>query len=194
VPFALYEYDAAFGEFFSETIRRLARSRSPMLSQMHFATLTGTLGSRVRTREGMDVVLEPGETSAEITNDLRAVRDGNFVPLYSELDKASEEMAKGIVGLLVQTMDAVTEGTGNQVDAGGQPFSFEVFYAALEKIDFSVDENDQLVMPSLFVHPNTAAQIEALPPPTPEQEAKMAELLERKREEALARRRRRRLS
>ncbi len=194
MPFALYEYDAAYGQFFSETVRLLARGRSPILSQMNVETMPGTLGSRVRTREGMDVMLEPAETSAEITNDLRAVRTADYERLYSELDSASEQMAKGLVGVLVRTMDAVTEGTGNQIDAGGDPLGFEVIYAALEKIDFSLDADDELVMPSIVVHPETAKKIESLPPPTPEQEAKMAALLDRKREEARARRRRRRLS
>lgn len=194
MPFALYEYDAAYGEFFSQAVRLLARERSPMLSQMHFETMYGTLGSRVRTREGMDVVLEPAETSTEITNDLRAVRAGDYERLYSELDSASEQMAKGLVGVLVRTIDAVTEGTGNQIDAGGDPLGFDVIYAALEKIEFSLDPDDELVMPSIVVHPETAKKIESLPPPTPEQEAKMASLLDRKREEARARRRRRRLS
>jgi hypothetical protein len=194
VPFALYEYDAAYVEFFDETVRNLARARSPILSQMQYAKTSGPLGSRVRTRAGMDVILDPGEISTEVTMDLKAVRAGDTDALFAELDSASEERAKGLVGLFVQTMHAVTEGTGNVADAGGQALGFDVIYDMLERIDFSVDANDELVMPSLFVHPDTAAKLQALPPLTPDQESKLAELKERKREEALARRRRRRLS
>ncbi len=64
----------------------------------------------------------------------------------------------------------------------------------LEKVEVSVDENDELVMASLLVHPNQAEKLQELGPLTPEQERRMAELKQRKREEALARRRPRRLS
>ncbi len=194
MPFALYEYDFAYAAFFSAATRALARAQSPMLSQVHFGELSGPLGSRVRTREGMDVVLEPGEAISEVTNDLSAVRTGNYEELYVELEKASDAMAQSVVGLLVQNMAKVTDATGNVVDAGGRPPSFELLYDALEKIDFTVDENDELVMPALYMHPDTAKKWEALPPLTPEQEAKLDDLKIRKREEALARRRRRRLS
>ncbi len=194
MPFALYEYDAAFTAVFDETVGILARGRSPMLSQIRFAKTSGPLGSRVRTRDGMDVELEPGETTAEITTDLRAVRAGDYTALYCDFDKASEDMAKGLVGLLVQSMSAVTEATGNVTDVGGRPLSFEVIYEMLEKMEFSLDENDELVLPAIFVNPDTAKKFESLPPATPQQEEKMDALKERKRQEALARRRRRRLS
>jgi len=194
VAFALYEYDAAYRLFFGETVRTLARARSPLLAQMQFTEISGTIGSRVRTREGMDVVLEPGKTSAEVSNDLTAIRAGDYEQLYVELDQAADAMAEGLVGFFVETMDKVTEGTGNVVDAGGQKLSFELIYETLDRIELSIDEDGELVMPSLVMHPDQAEKLQELGPLTPEQEAMLAELKERKREEALARRRRRRLS
>jgi len=194
VPFALYEYDAAFSRFFGDTVRSLARARSPLLSEMHFEEVGGTLGSRVRSREGMDVELEPGGVGMEVTADFNAVRAGDFAVLYGEIDKAANQLAEGLVGFLVEGLSKVTEGTGNVVDAGGQKLSFELMYEMLEKVEFSVDEHDELVMPSLLMHPNQAKKLQELEPLTPEQERRMAELKERKRKEALARRRRRRLS
>jgi hypothetical protein len=120
MPFALYEYDSAYHLFFAETVRTLAQERSPLLAGMETMETSGTVGSRVRTRDGMDVTLAPGKTSTEITNDLGAVRTGDYESLYVELDKASDSMAKELVGLFVETMNKITEGTGNIVDAGGQ--------------------------------------------------------------------------
>ncbi len=194
MPFALHEYDAAFSRFFGETVRALARARSPLLSQMQFVEASGTLGSRVRSRDGMDVELEPAGVGMEVTGDLTAVRAGDFDVLYGEIDKAADQLAEGLVGSLVETMNKVTEGTGNVIDAGGQEVSFELIYGMLERIDFSVNENGELVMPSLVMHPDQLEKLQELEPPTPEQELRMVELKQRKREEALARRRRRRLS
>jgi hypothetical protein len=103
-------------------------------------------------------------------------------------------VAEQLMGYFVETMGKVTEGTGNVVDAGGKPLSFELIYDALDKVELSVDENDELVMPELMMHPDQAQKLQELPPLTPEQQQKLDELKERKREEALARRRRRRLS
>ncbi|MEJ7656272.1 MAG: hypothetical protein WKF33_04500 [Thermoleophilaceae bacterium] len=194
MAFALYEYDAAYRLFFGETVRTIAQARSPLLAQMQFIEISGTVGSRVRTREGMDVSLESGEISTEVSNDLTAIRAGDYEQLYVELDQAADAMAEELVGHFVQTMDKVTEGTGNVVDAGGQKLSFDLIYEALDRIELSVDEDGQLVMPSFLMHPDQAEKLRELEPLTPEQEAKLADLKERKREEALARRRRRRLS
>lgn len=61
MPFALHEYDAAFSRFFSQTMRVLAQAHSPLLAQMRFIEMPGTLGSRVRDRQGMDIVLDPAK-------------------------------------------------------------------------------------------------------------------------------------
>jgi hypothetical protein len=52
VPFALYEYDDAFSRFFGQTVRALARARSPLLSEMQVVEVSGTLGTRIQSREG----------------------------------------------------------------------------------------------------------------------------------------------
>lgn len=194
MPFALYEYDAAFGRFFSQTMRVLAQAYSPLLAEMRFIEMPGTVGSRVRDRQGMDIVLDPGKISTEVTSDLKAVRAGDYERLYEAMHESADSMAEQLVGYFVEGMGKVTEGTGNVTDAGGRPFGFDVLYETLEKLEFSVDENDELVMPSLVMHPTQAEKLRDLPPLTDEQQRKLDKLKERKRKEALARRRRRRLS
>ena len=194
MPFALHEYDAAFGRFFSQTMRVLAQASSPLLGQMPFVEMPGTVGSRVRDRQGMDIVLDPGKTSTEVTSDLKAVRDADYEQLYQAMFESADAMAEQLVGYFVESIGKVTEGTGNVVDAGGRPFGFEVLYETLEKLEFSVDEKGELVMPSLVMNPADAEKLRDLPPLTDEQQRMLDDLKERKREEALARRRRRRLS
>lgn len=194
VPFALHEYDAAFSQFFGQTVRALALARSPLLNETQFMEVSGTLGSRVRTREGVDVELEPGGVDMEVTADLKAVRAGDFAVLHGEMNKAADRLAEGLAAFFVEGMSKVTEGTGNVIDAGGQELGFELIYEMLEKVDFSLDENDELVMPSLLMHPDQAEKLQELGPLTVEQERRMDELKQRKRDEALARRRPRRLS
>jgi hypothetical protein len=122
------------------------------------------------------------------------VRDGDYERLYEAMFESADAMAEQLVGYFVESMGKVTEGTGNVIDAGGRPFGFEVLYETLETLEFSVDESDELVMPSLVMNPADADNLRDVPPLTDEQQRILDELKERKREEALARRRRRRLS
>lgn len=69
------EYDAAFTDFFGQTLQALARARSPILAQIKTVETSGTVGSRIRDRDGMDIELVPGKTSTEMAADLNAVRD-----------------------------------------------------------------------------------------------------------------------
>lgn len=192
MPFALPEYDRAFTRFVSNTVRELAVARSPVLSQMQFTTMPSTVGSRVRDLEGLDVELEPEKVGFDMVMSVEAVRSGDYSEFHVDIDRAADMLAKDLMRVWVGTMNRITEATGNVVDAGGK-LTFDVLYEMLDQVEYSVDENDQLIMPSLVMHPETAKRLEALGPLTPEQEQKLAELRERKRGEALARRRRRRL-
>ena len=176
--FALPEYDRAFAAFVHESVRELARARDPLLAQMKFAPTSGPLGSSIRDREGEEVEIPPGEVSYEIGASWAAIAAGDFDALYIALDEAAESLAKSLVGLWVGTMERITDATGNVVDAGGQ-FTFEVLYEALEGLEYTLDENDELVMPTLVMHPDDAKQLQELGPPTDEQNQKLAALRER---------------
>lgn len=194
MPFAAYEYDRAFSEFFSQSMLVLAQAMSPLLAQMQFIETSGTVGSRVRDREGMDLALDPGHTLTDFATDLRAVRSADLPRLYDAMSESADSMTEQLVGFFIESLGKITEATGNITDVGGRPLGFDVLYELLERMEFSVDENDDLVMPSLLMNPAQAEQARKLPPLTEDQEQQLAELKARKRNEALARRRRRRLS
>lgn len=172
----------------------LAKAYSPLLSEIRVVEMPGTISSRVRDRGGMDVRIDLGETSTDLVWDLKAVRDGDYEKLYDAMYAGGDTLAEQLVGHFVKTISKVTEGTGNVVKAGGRPFGFDVFYEALERIECSLDENDELVMPSIMMNPADVEKLRDLPSLTDEQQRKLDELKQRKKEEALARRRRRRLS
>lgn len=190
MPFALPEYDQAFGLFVGRLLRELARAHDPVLASIRFEPMASTLVSQIRTREGLDVRLPDTGVESEFTMDVEAVRRTDVAAFAEQMEQASEGYAKQLVGYVFETMNAVTQATGNVVDAGGA-FSFEHLYEMLEKIELSIDENDELVMPSLVMHPD---DVKKLPVITQEQQDRLDQLKARKLEEALARRRRRRLS
>jgi hypothetical protein len=190
MPFALPEYDIAFWRYVHDATRDMAQSQSELLGSMTFVEEGSTVGSRVQDRDGMDVELEPAATAVEMSTVFEDVRAGNLDAFASQIHAAGEEFGKQLVEHWAASMKKLTDATGNTVDAGGN-LTFEKFYEMLDRMEWTVDENDKLNMPSLVMHPDA---VKNLPEETPETKAKIAELLERKRKEAVARRRRRRLS
>lgn len=190
MPFVLPEYDQSFSTFIHRLIRELAGAHEPLVGKIRSEPAVGTASSliQVRGEEALDL---PGESlDYGMTMEVSAVREGNFEFLVMEMDKAASELGDKLVGMLIANLGKVTDMTGNVVDAGGQ-FTFKHFYELLDKIEWSLDENDELSMPSLIMHPDT---VKELPKLSPQQEASLGQLKMRKREELLARRRRRRLS
>jgi hypothetical protein len=190
VPFALPEYDSAFTLFVSDLVRDMARSRDPVLGAMSFEPAVTTAATRIQDRQGVDVDLPSVLTGWAFSYQPDDVRGGNLDAFAVVVDQAADDLAEQLVKQWVATMDTVTTATGNVVDAGGK-LTFEKLLEMLEQIEWTLDDDDNLVMPSLVMHPDT---VKLLPKETEETKAKMDELFTRKREEALARRRRRRLS
>lgn len=192
MPFQTTEYDTAFGQFIYETARQLAVARSPLLQQIHVAPAGGSASTVVDSREQGPLDLPAEPVGFSFTTHLEAVRDADFEALTVELDAAADELGKALVGMLIATLNKVTEKTGNVVQSGGSGFDFDALIEALDRIEWSLDENGELVMPQIVMHPDTAKMLPS--EPTPEQQATLDELKQRKRDELLARRRTRRLS
>jgi len=141
----------------------------------------------------MDVDLEAKEVGFGFTLNVHAVRDGDLGDFLLQVGNASEELGKALVGGMVETLDKVTDATGNVVKGHGE-INFDVIYEGLEKIEWSLNDDGELVKPTLVMHPDMAKKLGELPELTDEQKAKLDALEARKLEEARARRRTRRIS
>jgi hypothetical protein len=190
VVFALPEYELAFALFIHDTVRELARARSPLLSMVQYESKAAGVASRVRDRSGLDVDLPERRTEYEMTISVADVRAANLEPLVVEMDRASETLASNLVRMITEHISAITEAAGNVVHVDG-PLTFEKSLEMMESIEWGLDDDGNLSVPSIVLHPEAASK---LPQATPEQLAIVEDLKRRKYEEALARRRNRRLS
>jgi hypothetical protein len=191
MPFALPDYDLACAHVISRVTKDIARASDPVLSQIKVVPMKCTVSSVVETRDDMALDLPAEPVGFELGVKAEDVRDGNFEALQVKLVEAAEGYAEQLAKMLYGSLDKVTTATGNTFDAGGRPLTFEMLYEMLDKIEWTLDENDELSTPSLVMHPDTASK---LPQPTPEQVKMIEGLKARKLEELLAKRRRRRLS
>jgi hypothetical protein len=189
--FALPDYDLACAHVISQVTKDIARASDPVLSQIKVVPMKSTVSSVVETRGDMALDLPAEPIGFELGVKAEDVRAGNFEALQVKLVDAAEGYAEQLSKLLYGSLDKITTATGNTTDAEGQPFSFEMLYETLDKIEWTLDENDELSTPSLVMHPDMASK---LPQPTPEQVKMIEELKARKLEELLARRRSRRIS
>jgi len=164
-----------------------------MLAQTRRETSPGTGGSVVemRGRERLEMPMRPIEYG--LTMSVDAVRAGDFGELITQFDRASDELARQLVAMLVGAMEKATDHTG-QVVRSSDPVSFDAIYEGLDRMDWSLKPNGELALPSIFMHPDAAKRLEQLLPLTADQEAKLEALKARKHEELLARRRSRRLA
>src|SRR5687768_2382628 len=116
-------------------------------------TTPTTVGSRVRSREGLDLELEPAKVGFELSSDVLAIRGCDVAAFAESVDAAAEELTKALMQMWATTMSAVTDATGNVVDAGGS-FSFEAFYEMLDKMEFGVTPDGELELPVIVAHPD----------------------------------------
>lgn len=188
--FELPEYDRAAHEFIFGAITELARARSPVLSMIRRETVEGGFGSRVTTDEGVRLELEPHEVVLEQGYKLDEVIHGDFGGVLTSFDQAADQEARSLVGALFENMRRVTEATGMVVESKGGPTP-ETILEVIDKMELSFDDTGEPQMPTLVAHPNAVAK---LPPWLPEHSERLAEILQRKREERDARRRDRKLS
>ena len=113
-------------------------------------------------------------------------RDSFLSDLYALADSLGSQRVKA----LLEHISEVVESNGNSIDGAGRDF-YEVAAEALETIDMSFNEDGTPNL-SFVMHPDQIDELRNRPP-TPEQEARFNEILERRREEWFAARRRREL-
>lgn len=121
------------------------------------------------------------------------IRTCDLDALADQVDAMAEERLSIVMPHFFKVFEKTCDAAGTGMDARGKPFSFEMYMAALEKIELQFDRDGQPILPTLVVHPTMAKHLASLPPPTEEQQKAYSDLIERKRGEFNARRRYRKL-
>jgi len=164
-------------------IEHAARVRAPAMGGV----------SRHRVFEGREsVIIRP--TGDEDDTQFREFSAASEIPsatiLYSGLEEifecfvpVAEAMAEDQEKMFFEIMHQVTEKTGNVVDAGGQPISYEVILEVLDalQIDFDPDGNPR--MPTMLIHPSMEPRVKDLltDPKRADFDRKMKKIIEKKR-------------
>lgn len=130
--------------------------------------------------------MNPKQATAELQVDLTEFEKINEEVVINKIDGVAEEMAGQKAKSFYEEVGKAAEEVGNVVDADGKPFSMDLFFEGLEKIDIDFDEagNPSGLMcpvhPKLF--PSIAKVIEQAKD-DPEINKRYDAIMDRKREE-----------
>lgn len=185
--FELPEYESSFREFMNKINEVLVSDKDPLLSEVPRRKVSRLYIGRNSHADGgihnspvMPITSTFQLTAAEIVE-----CDG--VALGRRLDAFAEEYLASLMPQFFGAMNAAIESAGNSTDAGGKPLSADMLVDVLERMELDFDEDGNVHL-QLIANPLTA-----LPEFTKEAQERIDSVIQRKREEFLARRRSRKL-
>lgn len=177
----------------SSTIDILSRELHPLLASVRrerVADLPRPEEHAPETSELSSPLFRGIEASHVLAVDVQDTLDGDVDSfLTMAFDLADSFGSQLMMGMLAHVSEVCDE-SGQTIDAEGRDF-FDVMIETLHTIDISFDENGEHNL-TMVMHPDTAEKLRDKQP-TPEQEARIHQVLERKREEWNASRRRHQL-
>ncbi len=193
-PFALPEYTRALVKFVHEGVGRLMEAKDAVWAMIPRAEPTETIPITQNTMPSGEVVQNnPVVMEAKFEFTYEDFCSCNIDELAVQMDSAADQNLSVVMPHFFNVLSRSSQAAGTVFEAGGRPFSFEVFLESLQKMNMEFDKDGKPEFPKLIVNPELAKQIQALPPITSEQQKLLDDLVDRKRKEFNARRRDRNL-
>ncbi len=130
--------------------------------------------------------MNPRQAKTELQVNTKEFEKMNEATVFNKIDSAAEEMAGQQAKSFYEEVGKAAEEVDNVVSADGQPFSMDIFFEGLEKIDIDFDEEGNPsnlmcpVNPKLF--PSVKKVIEDAKS-DPEIDKRFETLMERKKDE-----------
>jgi hypothetical protein len=191
--FALPEYEEQGRQFIQDAIEIYMRASDSLYGRLHVQRVEHVLPSRIPLASGSFFETRPMSGATEFELPGRDLFNGRYRSLMVALAETAKNRLAQVMKQFFKSVDDLTTATDQVVDAGGRPFSYELWLQSLEKIDFDFDREGRPRFPTMVVSPQQYEKIKQLPPPTQEQLNSLERLVSRKREEFVARKRHRRL-
>jgi hypothetical protein len=120
------------------------------------------------------------------------VRDTDIEEFLPIILKVVDEYVSAMGSTFANIARDITDATGNTIDAGGRPLSWDLIIDGLEQKEIAFDKDGRM-NETLVMNPKTAALLASIEM-TPAQTARLERVLQKKRDEWDAKQRTRRLS
>lgn len=126
--------------------------------------------------------------SFEHSLELEDVVDGNPSTIFSQSNAVARGMMLSFERMLFAKLEESTEKSGNVVNSSDHASPLDAIAELLEKMDFSVNQDGELNMPTMCFHPDQHKKLfETMEQAPPEFKERIEELKKRKRKRALER-------
>jgi hypothetical protein len=161
-------------------------SASPVLSQVGVRPQREGKSNSFQDEEGIIRQIEHKKTSVTTQRKLEEAKGMTLTQFCEAASEPGREMGKAIVSRLFDMFHKASEESGNVVDAGGGPLTYDLFLQVLEKIRLDFSSDGTPMLPSLNLGSEAHAQFERLWPEwikTPDFQIRFNQILDRKREE-----------
>lgn len=126
------------------------------------------------------------EITVELPVNLAEVEEMTRETVLDKINDVAKEMAEQKARFTYEELNRITAETGNVISADGKPFSIEMLFEILEKMDLDFDEAGNPVGTMFVAHPNLFAAIAkaiSQAEADPETAKRYQALMERKKEE-----------
>ena len=124
--------------------------------------------------------------SVEIQFELAEAQELTPEMFHERANRAAIEMAGKMKKSAYEQIERSAEEVGNVISAGGKPFSIDMYFEMLEKIEIDFDEAGNPSLPMCAVSPKlwpSVAKIISKAKDDPENDRRFKEIIEQKREE-----------
>jgi len=129
----------------------------------------------------------PMPVKSEFSLTATEMLDGDPTLLAGKLVDLAEGYLASLMPQVFAAIAAATEAAGTTINAGGQPFSADLFIGMLEKLELEFDDAGQINL-DIVTGPGMS-----VPTYSEDDQRRIGEVIERKRQEFVAKRRRRQL-
>ena len=130
--------------------------------------------------------MNPKQATAELQVKYEEFEEMDDAMVLNKINSAAEEMAGNQAKSFYEEVGKAAEEVGNVVSADGKPFSIDMFFEGLEKIDIDFDEDGNpsgLMCPvSPALYPSVVKAVEQAKA-DPEMDKRFDSIMERKKEE-----------
>ena len=185
------EYEAATQRWMLQTVEHIMRARDRIYAQLRTETVETVPATRLDLGEGQEFAVDPLRIHAAGSIAIDPLIAGDLEGLYVEVSGIADQQLEQTMRAYFAMINKVTDKVGNTVDARGD--AAEGLLAALEKMDIAFGEDGRPAL-QMIVSPADEDRIRAqLNVLTPEQQQRLTDTINRKREAYFASQRRRRL-
>ena len=189
--FQLPEYEQATVQWIWTAINELMRVKDPVLQQIRQEVVEGIPPNRLTLASGEVMDMPPLKIEAQFLLPTPPLIQGDFAPVYEALETAADQGLASMMPQFFKNIADICEAAGQSIKTAG--LTYDSILEGLEGIQIDFKDDGSPRLPTLTMHPDTAAKLVALGSPTEEQNRRYQELIEKKRRDFLARRRTRRL-